>query len=415
MKSVEEPVFWEVFHRSRVLRSELATKLGVSAPTISRSLETLAECGLISESSAVVSRRGRHPGVLHVNPDIARLLGVEIDRDHITVVVTDMGGGLLGRASARYTPVNNLIGTMDATRKLAGVALEDAGIELGQVNRIGVGHTGVLSLEGGTCLSWGGAPEWKNVPLRKMFAELFGAEVTLDDRARAMAMAERFLSPGDARHPDAIYVIVGTGVGCGIFVAGRLVRGANQAAGELGHMVVDRSGPVCACGATGCVEAVVSMPAILNRIRDAINQGRRTALARIVEANEPLTIDHVIQAANREDPLAQEVLNDAGEALGAAIANAIHLLNPSLVVLCGKLAHVARERLMQPVCRVIHRRCFEIVSRRLEIRLAPFRKDIVAVGCALLAAQDQAALELQRRLAVVHPQLGPRESPVRTP
>jgi glucokinase len=193
------------------------------------------------------------------------------------------------------------------------------------------------------------------------------------------------------------------------------VRGANQAAGELGHMVVDRSGPVCACGATGCVEAVVSMPAILNRIRDAINQGRRTALARIVEANEPLTIDHVIQAANREDPLAQEVLNDAGEALGAAIANAIHLLNPSLVVLCGKLAHVARERLMQPVCRVIHRRCFEIVSRRLEIRLAPFRKDIVAVGCALLAAQDQAALELQRRLAVVHPQLGPRESPVRTP
>lgn len=414
MKSIEESVFWEVFHRSRVLRSELATKLGVSPPTISRSLETLAECGLISESSAVVSRRGRRPGELHVNPDMARMLGLEIDRDHITAVVTDMGGELLGRASARYTPLNNLVGAMDAARKLAGVALEDAGIETGRVNRVGVGHTGVLNLESGMCLSWGGMPEWKNVPLRKMFVELFGVEVTLDDRARAMAMAERFLSLDDARHPDAIYVIVGTGVGCGVFVDGRLVRGASQAAGELGHFVVDRTGPVCACGATGCVEAIASLPAILKRVGDAIDKGRQTTLARLVAANELLTIDHVVRAANREDALAKEVLNDAGEALGAALANAVHLLNPSLVVLCGKVAHAAREHLLQPVCRVIHRRCFEVAPGRLEIRLAPFRKDIVAVGCALLAAQDYAGMELQQHLAAMRPRPCPRGARTRT-
>jgi predicted NBD/HSP70 family sugar kinase len=391
-------VFWEVFHHSSVLRSELAAKLGVSPSTISRSLETLVECRLISESSATISGRGRRPGVLRVNPDVARLLGVEIDRDHITVVVTDMCGGLLGRASSRCKPAESLQGALDVTRKLAAVALEDAGIELAQIDRIGVGHTGALSLETGVCLAWGGAPEWRNVPIRQRVAELFRRDVTLDDRARAMAMAERLHSSHDARHRDAIYVAVGTGIGCGVFVGGRLVRGARQAAGELGHTVVDRNGPLCSCGANGCVEALASIPAILGRVRAAMAAGRPSGLAQVLGPNDALTIEDVVRAANHGDALARETLDDAGEALGAAVANAIQLLNPSLVVLCGKLAHAAREHLLQPVCRVIYRRCFEMASRRLEIRLAPFRKDVVAVGCALLAAQDQGALELQRRL-----------------
>jgi predicted NBD/HSP70 family sugar kinase len=398
VKCLEEAVFWEVFHHSSTRRRELAAKLGVSGPTISRSIEVLTECSLVGENKTVISGRGRHPGVLHVNPDIARLLGVEVDRDHITVVITGMGGELLGRASERYAPADSLPGTMEVIRKLTRVALDDADIELGQVSRIGVGHTGALDLENGVCLSWGGAAGWKQVPLRKMLADDYGIEVTMDDRARAMAMTARFHSPEDGHHLDALYVILGTGIGCGVFVGGRLVRGANQAAGELGHMVVDRNGPLCSCGAAGCVEAIASIPAILRSVEAAVRAGRSTLLSRMRAPDGTLTIDHIVRAANQADPLAVEILDEAGGALGTTIANAVNLLNPSLVVLCGKLAHTARERLLRPVSEVIQRRCFEVASRRLVVRLAPFRKDAIAVGCALLAAQDHAAFELQRRL-----------------
>jgi predicted NBD/HSP70 family sugar kinase len=282
---------------------------------------------------------------------------------------------------------------MKTSMKVARIAVADAGIRVQQVRRLGVGHTGNLDLEKGTCVSWGGSPEWKNVALRRTLAEAFQMEVTMDDRARAVAVAEYWATPTQERHRNAIYVHIGTGIGSGIFIDGRLMGGDTQGGGEIGHLVIDRQGPLCSCGNRGCVESFASPAAVAARVAQAL--GRRV---------EEIRIREVIASADRGNRHAAEALKAAGEALGAGIANAVQLLNPSMVVLCGSVVNLAREYLLDAVVQTVRRQCFETLSRHIEIRLAPYRKDISTVGCALLAARQEAAALVQERLFTAGPQ-----------
>jgi predicted NBD/HSP70 family sugar kinase len=395
MTSLEESLFWEIFYGQQALRSELARRFDVSAATISRSAAVLLAKRLIIESGGRCCSRGRRPAILQVNPAIAHVAGIEIDRDRITAVVTDMTGTLLGRgavAASAHDPVRKL---MNNCREAVRAARADAGRISERLARIGVGHTGVLDVENGLCLDWESVPHWRRINLRNALQDTFDLEITLDDRARAVALAQHLLWPQNRSHRSAIYVQIGTGVGAGIFVNGRMLRGATSAGGEIGHMMIDRNGPLCACGRRGCVEAVASLRATVGRVQQALDNGARTSLRNLVRAPSQLTAKMIVSAARAGDTLARTALWEAGEALGFGIANAVQLINPSLVVLAGKFANLASDFLLDAVTRVIRARCFETISRGLEIRVAPLSKDSGPIGCALLASLDVAALRIQ--------------------
>jgi predicted NBD/HSP70 family sugar kinase len=400
MRSLEESLFWEIFYRHQAVRLELARLFDVSAATMSRSATVLLAKQLIIESGGTSSSRGRRAALLQVNPELAHVAGIEIDRDQITAVITDMTGNLLGRSAVAATARNPVRKTLKDCRDAVRAAFADAGRVPGRVARIGVGHTGMLDVENGLCLDWEAAPHWRHVNLRDALRETLGTEITLDDRARAVALAQHLLWPENRRHRSAIYVQIGTGIGAGIFVGGRMLRGATLAGGEIGHIVIDRNGPLCACGRRGCVEAFASLGATVARVRQALEKGAKTSLRGLVKAPSQLTVEMIVSAARQGDPLAKTALSEAGEALGFGIANAVQLINPSLVVLAGKFANVASDFLLDAVTRAVHAQCFETISRGLEIRVAPFRKDAGPVGCALLASLDVGAAVIQNTLFV---------------
>jgi predicted NBD/HSP70 family sugar kinase len=400
MRSLEESLFWEIFYRHQAVRLELARLFDVSAATMSRSATVLLAKHLIIESGGTSSSRGRRAALLQVNPELAHVAGIEIDRDRITAVITDMTGNLLGRSAVAATARNPVRKTLKDCRDAVRAAFADAGRVPGRVARIGVGHTGMLDVENGLCLDWEAAPHWRHVNLRDALRETLGTEITLDDRARAVALAQHLLWPENRRHRSAIYVQIGTGIGAGIFVGGRMLRGATLAGGEIGHIVIDRNGPLCACGRRGCVEAFASLGATVARVRQALEKGAKTSLRGLVKAPSQLTVEMIVSAARQGDPLAKTALSEAGEALGFGIANAVQLINPSLVVLAGKFANVASDFLLDAVTRAVHAQCFETISRGLEIRVAPFRKDAGPVGCALLASLDVGAAVIQNTLFV---------------
>ncbi len=398
MRNLEESIFWEILYRRQAVRSELARLFDVSAATISRSAAVLLTKQLIVETGATGGSRGRRPALLQLNPELAHVSGIEIDRDRITAVVTDMAGNLRGRgaisASAR-SPVGK---TLRDCRKALRIALADAGQVA--ISRIGVGLSGTLDVENGVCVEWEGVPHWRQINLRDALRETLGKDVTLDDRARAVALAQHLLWPENRSHRSAIYVQIGTGIGAGIFVNGRMLRGATLAGGEIGHIVIDRNGPLCACGRRGCVEAFASVGATITRVRQGLEKGVKTALSTFVKSPGQLTLDLIVSAARQGDPLARTAVTEAGEALGIGIANAVQLLNPSLVVLAGKFANAASDFFLEAVTKAVHNQCFETVTRGLEIRVAPFRKDVGPVGCALLASLDLAREFIQRALFV---------------
>jgi glucokinase len=252
-------------------------------------------------------------------------------------------------------------------------------------------------------LDWEGMPHWRRVNLLDVLRETFEMNITLRDRAQAMAFAHHLLWPENCRHRSALYVYVGSGIGAGILINGRMLQGMTLNSGEIGHIVIDRNGPLCECGKKGCLEALASLPATMARARTAFEQNTDTSLHALAKSSSRLTPHMLVLAAREGDPLARAVLMETGEALGVGIANTVQILNPSLVVLAGRFANLARDFLLEAVTRVIRDQCFEAISRGLEVRVAPFRKDVGPVGCALLASVDVAAEVIQHTFFVNEP------------
>ncbi len=372
----EERLFWTIFDRQECSREELRRLHGVSPATVSRAVAILVEHGLVVEVLSAPEGRGRRRGLLRVNPSLVRLLGVEIDFDRVTAVVVDAAGNLLGRGARSCEAKEGIDAVLGPCDEAIEEALRDAGINARAVRYLGIGHPGAFDAEGEACLLWAGAPAWTGVPVRSVFERRYARKVALVDRSRAYALAERRASPPDGRHPYALYVIAGTGVGCGIFIDGRLYRGASGSGSEIGHIVVDPSGPRCECGRNGCVQAYAGSPAILR----AASPGGESEAER--------TVDDVAQAARLGDPLAAAAMGRAAWALGAGIANAVQLLNPSLVVLAGRVARGGGRPMLERVEAIVRQECVPTLVERLAFRLAPARKDIAAVGAALLAAEE---------------------------
>lgn len=398
--TLEELMFWHVFDRHQCLRRDLADRFGLSGATISRTVSALLEKGLVVSALSGASRPGRKPQVLEINPKLANLLGVDIDLDRVMAVVTDMSGALLGRGAVRCNAEEGLAAAVGASRKAAELALADAGVEGCDIQHLGIAHPGDLDVERGVCVSWANAPAWKSTPIREAMQEAFQMKVTLDDRCRALALAERRTSPDDGRHPSAIYVHVGMGVGMGVFVDGRLYRGATGGGGEIGHTVIDPAGPLCKCGNRGCVEAYASIGAVQRFVRESLASASSPLIGALAtDSAGEIPIEGIAAAARQGDRLAQAALERAATALGLGVANAIQILNPSLVVFTDRLARLAGERLLHTAVRIVRQRCVETASRKLEIRVSPPKKDISAIGSALLAAEAEAQRIVRTRLS----------------
>jgi len=394
--SLDAALVWRVFYGGEVSRGSLAKEFGVSLATVSRVADRLRRSGLIQESPVRVSPRGRPQAVLQVNRNLGLVLGIELDRDRVSAAVADMAGALLGYASVAHDLRQSYQTALWVTERVVREALAQASLDLSRICRVGVGHTGVLDYASGVVVSWDGSRQWLGVPLAEDLERRLGRPVTLDDRARAIALAQLRQHPEYAAFRDILHVHVGTGIGAAFFHDQRLMRGATWAAGELGHLVVHPEGPRCRCGNRGCVEAFASIEAIIARARQAWATHPVSLLHRLAPEPGQIQLETVITAARLGDSVTLEILNTAAEALGTGIANAVKLLNPSLIVISGRLLHLAGQFLAGPVRERIRHSCFEPEARKMAIRFADFRLELGAVGCGLLAVEAELAHRLRR-------------------
>ena len=179
---------------------------------------------------------------------------------------------------------------------------------------------------------------------------------------------------------------VGTGVGAGLIIRGQLFRGSMGTAGEIGHLSIDGNGPICGCGKRGCVEAYSSTRAVVREVRNALSAGASSLVRELTHGDATATTAEIVAtAATQGDRVAMQALQQAGKALGMGISYAVQVLNPSLVVLCGRLAQVAGKHLLPVIWNVVREQCSEKIWP-VRIRVATLRKDVSAIGCALLGA-----------------------------
>lgn len=221
----------------------------------------------------------------------------------------------------------------------------------------GIGSPGPLDTRSGVVLL---TPNlgWVNMPLRQRLRDGIGLRTALDNDANCAILGEWWM--GAARGTrQAVGLTIGTGIGGGIIIDGRLYHGASDIAGEIGHMTIDANGRRCKCGNYGCVEAYASGPNIAIRAVEAIESGAGSSLASYVGGDlRRITAQTVYQAANAGDDLALEVVRDTARFLGAAVASLINIFNPEAIVIVGGVT-LAGETLFDPLRREVSRRAFK--------------------------------------------------------
>ncbi|MBX9928825.1 MAG: ROK family protein [Gemmatimonadaceae bacterium] len=226
-----------------------------------------------------------------------------------------------------------------------------------QIRGVGVGAPGPLDRERGIIHV---APNlgWHDLPLRDLMTERLGLPATLENDANCATLGEWWIGAArGARH--VVGITIGTGIGGGLILNGRLFHGASDVAGELGHATIDSTGRRCKCGNYGCLEAYASGPAIAERAREALAGGEASRITALVDGDlARVTAAIVYEASQEGDEIAREVVRETARFLGTGVANILNTYNPEVVVLAGGVAQ-AGEALFGPLRAEVRRRAFK--------------------------------------------------------
>ena len=318
-----------------------------------------------------------------------------MNRAKAIVACCDIGGtkglvGLVGPAGALLAAEKYTLGTRTQPEQVmadVNAAMErllaQTGHDRAQVAGMGCSITGVIDVFSGVMFTNHNMGWPERVPFRDLFAHYLGLPVAVEMDANAAALGEAWRGHGRGLRSFA-YVIVGTGIGAGLIVDGRVVRGAHSTAGEIGHTVIVPGGPLCGCGKHGCLEALASGLAVARMAQAALTLGRGTALR---EAGEPLTAARVAAAARDGDAVAREVFDTAAYYLGIGIANLITLIDPEAVILGGGVAQGASDLLLPGVRRSVHSHLNAWAARDIPILITALGDHAGLLGAARAAQQ----------------------------
>lgn len=379
----------EVIRRNQgISRAELTRHTGLTQAAISNIVGDLLEQGLVIEDGHTSADLGRPRIRLAINAGRYAVIGIDLARSQIQAIVTDLHGNILHALAAASTfdhPLDITLGTLTG---LIEQLLAECGDLRSRIVGIGIGAPGPLSASEGAILSPPNFSGWRNVPIRRILQEHFGLPVFIDNDANACALAEGWFGAGQA-YRNFVYFAVGTGVGAGLMVDGAIYRGAHDIAGEIGHTTVEATGPRCTCGNVGCLEMYTSALALVHAARFALMQGEPSLIAELAGGNyENIGVDKIAAAARRHDPLAERLMRQEVQYLGAAIVNLVNLMDPEAVFLGREVAQVAGDLLLDPLRQLVAQRAFSVAAERVELLPATLGQDAPALGAACLVLQE---------------------------
>ncbi len=322
-------------------RGDLAAEFGLDKKTVSSIVEALAADALVTPAGFRESLGGRPQELLRLNGAHSSFIGIDLGGTHIIGMLVDLAGRQLDRIFFEIRPGLPVDIILDQMKTICRRLMHSAR-EAGPVRSIGICAPGFVNPETGTSIVAENIPGWQDVRLREIFASEFSLPVIVEDSSRAYALAEKWQGDGRGRQ-DFLLADLGYGIGMAVVVGGSILRGAGNKAGEIGHTIVAPGGPACACGNRGCLETVASGRAIARQAAEGIAAGRTELLKGLTHGKaDSVTAQDVSIAASMGDAFSTDLLRAAGRLAGMAIANAVNILNPSLLILGGGLMGTTR-------------------------------------------------------------------------
>ncbi|WP_084038220.1 ROK family transcriptional regulator [Demequina sp. NBRC 110053] len=356
-------------------RSELATLTGLARSTVAARVDALLRAGLVRPVADAASTGGRPSRQFAFDGGGLGVLGVDVGATHVHIGLSDLRGEMLSDTATSLAvsegPESVLGWVIDEGRRL----LKERG-NGAFLRAVGVGLPGPVEHTTGRPVDPPIMPGWDRFDVAGMLAEAFGVPVLVDNDVNVMALGERINHWPEV--DDLLFVKVSTGIGAGVISSGRLQRGAQGIAGDIGHVYVPgRDDVQCRCGNAGCLEAIAAGPAIADVLR--------------AEGSEVHTVQDVAAAVTQGDVAAVRAVRDAGRVLGQVLTSCVSLVNPAVIVLGGPIAN-AGDHLLAGAREVIYMRSTPLATGSLQI--------VRSRGTAMAAVSGATCMAIQHVLSV---------------
>lgn len=359
--------------------AELSKELHISIPTITKLVNELVEEAIVTDNGKVETQGGRRPNIFGLANTAIYFAGVDINRDHIRYVITDLKNNII--VSDR-DPDFELNGKHSDVGKLCASInnfLEHCGIDRGKILGMGVCIPGRVNPNTGRSYKFF-ASEDKS--LREIIEESTGVRVLIENDTRARCYAEYFTGNINGEK-NVLYLHLGRGVAVGIVTDGMLYYGKSGFAGEFGHTPLFDNDIICSCGKKGCLETEVSGLAIEKKMENLIREGRNTSLSKVYQEQGYIHINDITAAAKNDDNLSIELIEEAGEKVGKSIAVLINIFNPELVIIGGNMSK-AGDYIMLPIKSATNKYSLNLVYRDTHFRQSQMGDYAGAQGAAML-------------------------------
>jgi glucokinase len=314
-------------------------------------------------------------------------VGGDLGGTNIRLALVDADGGLSEPYRYPTPPSGGAAAILEVLAQGIRVLQHQARAHGIRLAGCGLGIAGLVDVRAGLVYTAPNIAGFQDLPLKKLLEEKVDVPVTLENDANAAAFAEYWLGAGRGLG-SLVTLTLGTGVGSGIVLDGKLWRGASGAAAEAGHMTVEADGERCGCGRRGCLEAYASATAIIRDARAALAAGEATALSERFGARpETLTAKDVSDAASAGDPVARRLFERAGRYLGVGLGTLVNVLNPDLITLTGGLV-AAGDLLLRPALAELDRRAFPALRRRSRVVFSALADTAGMLGAAGLVLAE---------------------------
>ena len=381
-------LFQLVRRRRAGTRSELARLTGLSRTAVNARLDDLRRLDLVAETSRGPSTGGRPAARIDFHPQGGVVLAASLGLTRSQLAVCDLAADVVVQTSLELDLTQGPSPVLERVAAELELLLERAGRSASAVRGTALALPGPVEASAGWLVRPPGLPGWSEVPVRPYLTSRWPVQACVDNDVNAMAVAEHRAAGLDAS-TDVLLVKVSTGIGAGLVLGGRIHRGAVGAAGDIGHTAVhDADAVVCRCGNAGCLEAVASGSAV---VRQLAARGRE--VSRVAD---------VVALVSAGDAEAHGLVRLAGRRLGEVLAQAVNLLNPSVLVLAGDLA-LAEEPLLAGVREAVYARATTLSARDLEIRSSVLGEQAGLLGCAVTVLDRVLAADaVDRELARLH-------------
>ncbi|GAA4908814.1 ROK family transcriptional regulator [Mucilaginibacter defluvii] len=378
-------IIQHLYYGEQLSSAELSARIDKSIPLVTKAVNHLIEAGFVIEQGYAPSSGGRRPLMYSVRHDRLHIVTVAMDQLSTRIGIVDLLNNFVSPVEIISLNLQDNPQALNSLVSIINTHIEQSKVDKEKIIGVGIGMPGFVNVNEGINYTYLDAG---NKSLTQYLADAVELPVYIDNDSSLIALSE--LKFGIAKSiKDVMVINIGWGIGLGMIINGQIFRGENGFAGEFSHIPIAEEGALCACGKQGCLEAEASLMAVAQKAIEGVESGQKSSLQHyITDDHSNLAVGNVLMdAANKGDQYAIELLSDAAYKIGRALSILIHILNPKAIVLSGRGVKVGKL-LLAPIQQALNKYCIPRLAQGTELFISEIGFDAELIGAAILVMES---------------------------